>query len=264
LYGSHQLNAADANTIQCPVTNGVTYIPIPPGSGENFAGLFTVDLPTTVVKGQEFNIIVRRVTTRRSRQDVVGGDDVIPSPKVVSRKASFAAVVNKKNFRNWRYVVGTFQVRIPVTTQDVMLLPEQNTLAIMKWRLQHMAPTNRWYPVLQRYISYISGRVAGLGGDPDAIPASPNGAPIPGIDRGKVAPYTGKIREVFYDCFGEFEGFILESCDERHSFKACEKGIAEIVLRACRERMTVTVVVDQRMKIRGIIIHCCGHGSPCC
>jgi hypothetical protein len=263
MYGSHQLTAADANTIQCPVTNGVTYIPIPPGSGENFAGLFTVDLPTTVVKGQEFNIIVRRVTTRRGRQHIAGGGDAIRSARAVSRKAALAVAVNTKGVKNWRYVVGTFQVRIPVTTQEVMLLPEQNTLAIMKWRLQQMAPTNRWYPVLQRYISYISGRVAGLGGNPDAVPASPNGAPIPGIDRGKVASHTGKIRQVSYNCFGEFEGFVLESCNERRSFKACEKGIAEVVLRACRERITVTVVVEsaQRMKIRGIIIHCCGHGS---
>jgi len=263
LYGGHQLTAADANTIQCPVTNGVTYIPIPPGSGESFAGLLTVDLPTTVVTGQEFNIVIRRITTRRSRQGLAGGDIAITSPKGVSRKAGPAVVVNKSDFRNWRYVVGTFQVRIPVTTQDVMLFPEQNTLAIMKWRLQHMAPTNRWYPVLQRYISYISGRVAGLGGDPDAIPASPNGAPIPGIDRGKATSYTGKIRSILYDCFGDFEGFVLESCSERYSFKSCEKGISEVVLRACRERLTVTVGVDRsrQMRIRGITIHCCGDGS---
>jgi hypothetical protein len=81
---------------------------------------------------------------------------------------------------NWRYVVGTFQVRIPVTTREVMLPPEENTLAIMKWRLQAMSPTNRWYPVLQRYVGYVSARVAGLGGNPDAIPPSLAGVPLPG------------------------------------------------------------------------------------
>ena len=35
--------------------------------------------------------------------------------------------------------------------------------------------------------------------------------------------HTGKICEVIYDCFGDFEGFVPESCDERHSFKASEK-----------------------------------------
>ena len=61
LYPSHSLTATDNHTIACKVTGGVTYVPIPMGSGENFAGLFTVDLPTTVVTGQEFNVVVRRV-----------------------------------------------------------------------------------------------------------------------------------------------------------------------------------------------------------
>lgn len=75
-------------------------------------------------------------------------------------------------FKNWRYVAGTFQVRIPVTTKDTILAPEENTLAIMKARLQAMSPANRWYPVLQRYILYISARVDGLGGDSSSIKPS--------------------------------------------------------------------------------------------
>jgi hypothetical protein len=71
--------------------------------------------------------------------------------------------------RNWRYVVGTFQVKIPVTTSEVMLRPEENTLAIIKWRLTQLKPGNRWRPVLERYISYIAARVDGLGGDSMAI-----------------------------------------------------------------------------------------------
>jgi hypothetical protein len=58
-YSTHQLSAADANTIQFVSTTGVTYVPIPPGTGENYAGLFTVDLPPSVVAGQAFNIVVR-------------------------------------------------------------------------------------------------------------------------------------------------------------------------------------------------------------
>jgi hypothetical protein len=61
LYTSHALSAADSHTIKCKVTGGVTYVPIPTGAGQNFAGLFTVDLPMTVVTGQEFNIVVRRI-----------------------------------------------------------------------------------------------------------------------------------------------------------------------------------------------------------
>jgi hypothetical protein len=72
--------------------------------------------------------------------------------------------------KNWRYVVGNFQVRIPVTTKEVMLLPKENTLAIMKWRLESLPASNRWYPVLQRYIGYIGARVDGLGGNANEIP----------------------------------------------------------------------------------------------
>src|SRR5204862_1653266 len=64
LYSTHTLKATDTHTIQCKVTSGVTYIPIPSSSGENFAALFTIDLPTTAITGQEFNIVVRRVATR--------------------------------------------------------------------------------------------------------------------------------------------------------------------------------------------------------
>ena len=78
------------------------------------------------------------------------------------RRTAGPVIVN----RNWRYIVGTFAVEIPVTTPKVMLWPEENTLAILKWRLGEMEPTNRWVPVLKRYIGYIEGRVNGLGGNP--------------------------------------------------------------------------------------------------
>ena len=76
----------------------------------------------------------------------------------------------------WRYVVGSFAVRIPVTTPDVMLPAEENTLAIMKWRRSQMAPSNRWIPVLNRFIRLIEGRVSGLGGDPGSVEPSPWGS----------------------------------------------------------------------------------------
>jgi hypothetical protein len=61
-------------------------------------------------------------------------------------------------------------VKIPVATKEVMLPAEETTLAIFKARLGVMSPTDRWYPVLQRYISLLSARVNGLGGDANAIP----------------------------------------------------------------------------------------------
>ena len=72
----------------------------------------------------------------------------------------------------WRYVVGSFVVRIPVSTSEAMLVPESITLAIMKLRLAHLSPGNRWAPVLQRYIQYSSARLDGVGGDSSQVPPS--------------------------------------------------------------------------------------------
>ena len=182
LYGSRTLSVVDSHTIQCKVKGGVTYLPIPAGANENLAGLLTVDLPASVKTGQEFNIVVRRIATRqfsnvpvvevtaRSAIDIGGGPSSGGLAEPIVRAAPSRA-------RSYRYVVGTFQVKIPVTTADAILPAEENTLAIMKWRQQQMAPSNRWYPVLGRYIDYIAARVDGLGGDSTSILPSPNGAP---------------------------------------------------------------------------------------
>jgi hypothetical protein len=166
-YSTHQLFAADANTIQFTSTAGVTYVPIPPSTGENYAGLFTVDLPSGVVTRQVFNIVVRRLSSRQIEEP----------PPITLREAAEAAEPPGKVVENWRYVVGSFAVRIPVTTGELMLPLEENTLAIMKWRLTQIAPTSRWFPVHERYIAYIAARVDGLGGNSSAIPPSPIGVP---------------------------------------------------------------------------------------
>ena len=54
LYSTHQLSAADAFTIQSKVLHGFTFVPIPPGTGRNYAGQFSVDLPQGVKAGQKF------------------------------------------------------------------------------------------------------------------------------------------------------------------------------------------------------------------
>jgi hypothetical protein len=251
LYDTNLLTAPDSSTIQCRVTRGVTYVPIPPGSGENFAGLLTIDLPTTVVRGQVFNIIVRRVTTRQIRDQVL----------LASYDAAAEVVVapDRKLMRNWRYVVGTFQIRIPVSGKEVFLFSEENTLAVLKWRLQAMSPSNRWYPVLERYIGYVAARVDGLGGNSAAIEPSLQGVPVKGA-ADRTQRYTGKICEVFYDCFGDFEGFVLLSCcTRRHVFRSRERGIGTLALLACEKQLGVTVVVDARTRpdvICGLVLGC--------
>ena len=245
LYPISQLSAVDNNTIQCEVVKGVTYIPIPVGSGQNFSGLFTVNLPATVVKGQEFNITVRRITTRQN-----------PNQRI-NQGLGDATFIGNKGARNWRYVTGTFQVKIPVSTKEFILFPEENTLAILKWRLNAMLPGYRWFPVLQKYISYVAARVDGMGGNSASIKPSLRGVPVKRQGEEKERPsYTGKICEIIFNCFGDFEGFVLETCDCQEIFKSCEKAIGEICLRACKDRLPVSIHVNQKKKITKIIIHC--------
>ena len=145
--------------------------------------------------------------------------------------------------RNWRYVVGTFAVRIPVTTPKVMLPLEENTLAIMKWRLSEMSPANRWYPVLQRYIGYVIARINGLGGNAGTIEPSPIGVrlPLPKVERRH--PHTGKVSSLIYDRFGDFGGFcLLTEAGEEREFLSRESEIEALVRFAWQDRVVITVV----------------------
>lgn len=259
LYGVHPLSAADSNTIKCPVVKGVTYIPIPSSIGKNFAGLFTIDLPSGIRVGQEYQIKVRRISSRQMRKI----RDNIPEIKTMNNKneeITDTASQNKKFMNNWRYVTGTFQITIPVEKDEVLLVPEETTLAVLKWRLEHMPPVNRWYPILERYVEYISKRVDGFGGNASSIKPSLKGVPSKQKPTSKeIKEYRGKVREVIYDCFGDFKGFLLEQCccSECRFFESHEKSIAEIVLRACKDRLGVTVFVDiKNERIYEIAVHC--------
>ncbi|NWJ39480.1 MAG: hypothetical protein HXX12_00725 [Geothrix sp.] len=249
LYSTHTLSASDSHTLQCKVTGGVTYVPIPAGGTENFAGLFTVDLPTTVVTGQEFDVVVRRITTREDPQINLRThsmpasleEDAKGAKLKTGRHPEVKPGQDSVQPRSWRYVVGTFSVKIPVTTAEVMLRPEENTLAIMKWRLLQMAPSSRWYPVLERYITYISARVDGLGGDSKGVLPSPTGVPVKQPGKETEHTYTGKVCKVCFDCFGDFEGFVLADCCGSQTFHCRHRGVEAIVLRACKEGLRLTI-----------------------
>ena len=186
IYASHLLSAADGHTIQCETTAGVTYIPIPHVSGVNFAGLMTIDLPNTVTDGQVFDIMVRRGSTR------LGQLPTPPAPPPRAPRIAIAAPIALAPSRvgkrvapafdpetsfTWRQTLGSFQVRIPVTNRKVMLPIEEDTLAILRWRLENKPAPYRWRPVWKRMIELVEARVAGLGGDPDSIPPSLGGFP---------------------------------------------------------------------------------------
>jgi len=245
LYGSNFLSASDPHTLRCRVTGPVTYIPIPSGTGSNFAGLFTVDLPTTVVTGQEFSITVRRIATRRAPITPVPQGQALAVP---------AAAFSKRPISNWRYVVGTFAVRIPVSTKEVILWPELNALAILKWRLENMSLSNRWYPVLHRLVEITAGRVQGFGVNPNQIPPSWNGYAPPATGREPGGGHhdkhhyevAGKVVGIVYNRFGDFVGFrlITEHGHER-SFRGREREMEALVYRAWEEEILVTLRLEE-------------------
>jgi hypothetical protein len=55
------------------------------------------------------------------------------------------------------------------------------------------------------------------------------------------------VCEVVYDCFGDFEAFVLDDgCAERRVFKLREKRLIELVLRVCIDQLLLTVVVEKK------------------
>ncbi len=278
MYGVHPLTAADAHTIEVRAIEGVTYVPIPQGTGEWYAGLFTVDLPQTVRTGQEFNIVVRRIGKRPVRVSPAPPPPPPPqpvpqitsktAPKVASHRhpggnidynpsrpiapahaapAETALARTAARYRpGWeRYIVGSFQVKIPVSTGEAMLPAEETTLAILKARREALPRSNRWYPVLLRYIAQIAGRVDALNGDADDIPPSLLGylpKPVRRPCEGDLQEFTGKVCEVLFDCFGDFTGFVLDDCCERRIYESRERQIGDLALRALNERLTIMAV----------------------
>jgi hypothetical protein len=266
--GAPGISSSDAHTLIVKVEGGVSYIPIPEGAGQNFAGLFTLELPLGITTGQEFEVLVRRIATKFGKPPAPPPP---PPPKLQSppsRKHEKAAkpahvvqpdVVIQREIM-WRYVVGTFVVRIPVSTGERMLIPEYMTLAIMKWRLAHLSPGSRWAPVLERYIKYCSARLEGIGGDPSQVPPSLTWKPpLPGeggkgTGRGE-GLLCGKVIEVLFDCHGTFEGFVLDDCCEHRRVPSRERGLADLVLRACHENLTVCVKLCPKTgRIEGLAV----------
>jgi hypothetical protein len=231
IYSVKALTKADNNTLRC-VTGGVTYVPIPPGTGANFAGLLTVALPPGITDRQEFNIVVRRLTWR--------------FPAAAGR-----GPVGRE--RNWRYVVGAFQIRVPVSPPEHLLLDEENLLAVFKWKLAALPNSNRWYPVLSRYVGQIAGRVDGFGGNANSVPPSLQGIGGPqgksgggGQHHHEMLEYTGKVSGLIYNRFGDFEGFrLLTRAGHEEQFRSHEREIERLVDRAWLERIVISVFVDR-------------------
>lgn len=294
-YATAGLSVVDPHTLQCPV-GGITYLPIPKGGIANYAGLFSLEFPRGVRKGQRFDVVVRQLTNagvqivevRNTAGHKRKHDTVISYTRVRSRDPELRQTIEIRQSeppyrasdeRIWRRVYGAFQIAVPVSTRDLMRVPEERLLSVLRWIGAGISPNSRWHPVFMRYLDAIAGRVAGLGGDPHTIPPTPTGiwpGLIEGLEHGgkKGEPvsvhhhhpvhepehgeFTGKIELVIYDRFGDFEGFVLETRKgDRRRFESRETRVRDLVNRAWAERIVTTVVASDR-GVAEIILH----GAP--
>jgi hypothetical protein len=193
LYDAHRLTKVDDHTIACP-SGGLTFLPVPRGSDPNFASLLTVELPAGIHKGDVHDVTVRQLTVALSRVGdrelrnldngaVFVGDgrpaltdddgEEVEAPVALVADEGFSA--KKQDVLVWRRVLGMFKVTIPVSTKGELLGPEQRLLSVLRWILDAIPLSSRWYPVFVLYVDQIAARVRDLGGDPDEVKADPNG-----------------------------------------------------------------------------------------
>lgn len=222
---ANPLEKVDAHTIRT-TRRSVTYIPLPGGLTKLIPCLLSVQLPEGVTAGQEFRAVVQQYSGRE------------------------------------RKVIGAVELRIPVRHKEAILPGELKKLAVLKYIKTKIPQSDRWFPVFERYVRYIGDRVRGLGGDPESVEPNNHVTTRPGPRRprpdGEAQTFEGKVASLLYDCFGDFEGFVLDTCGERTIIKACEPAVEEVVRRACRERNKVTVYVSgSRSRLLQIAVHCC-------
>jgi hypothetical protein len=227
LYNGQPFSQVDDHTVRLRAT-GLTYFPIPPAPlpSPNYAGLLTLTLPGGLSVGHRFNLTIRQLTS--VEEAAPGTIALLPSATSL------------------RQVVGAFQLNVTVQSARSLLPPTERSLSFFRWVVSTMTATNRWYPVLIRYLGEIAARVESLGGNPNSVVASPTGS-VSGTTsypphHVALEEHTGKIESLIYDRFGDFEGFILETeKGEKIHFYSRERHIAELAQFVWTARILITV-----------------------
>lgn len=96
-----------------------------------------------------------------------------PDPKLIARA--------RRESAQWRETVGAFQLGIPVSVKADMIAHHLRLLSVLRWRLEKLSRKSRWHATFSRYVDLIAEKVRALGGDPWAVPATPDGV-FPGLD----------------------------------------------------------------------------------
>jgi hypothetical protein len=236
LYLRHDLARYDAHTVIC-AAQGITYMPVPPGVGSNYAGLLTVEVPPTAKRGQTYKVVTRQLRNTAARVP-------LPLPVPGLAHAEAVTVINEGDRIRWRRVIGSFQLSIPVKTKPAILPDEERLLSVLRFIFRSIPITERWHPVWKRYLDQIAGRVSALGGDPGQISGSSSGEDWKHLPPETVHCHTGKIAGLIFDRYGDFEGFVLDTKDGERRYLTRERNLAELIQRAWRDRLRITVCTE--------------------
>ncbi|MEL6125571.1 MAG: galactose oxidase early set domain-containing protein, partial [Pseudomonadota bacterium] len=122
------LQKIDAHTLRASYGD-VTFIPIPGGLNKPIPCLISIRLPSGVTAGDTHRAVVQQIAGRS------------------------------------RLILGGIEFRIPVDHAPNFLDHEIRKLSILRAIQLKMDKNDRWWPVFERYLEGIAGRVDGLGGD---------------------------------------------------------------------------------------------------
>jgi hypothetical protein len=129
----------DQSTIKLTV-GGATWIPIPGGRTLNLPALMSVKLPDTVKSGQVFRVTIHQVRGR-----------------------------DKK-------IIGSCEFRVEVSKAELILAEEAS---VFRHIVTTIPTDNRWYKLMQMYVSHLGVKVDALGGDSKTIQGNPDGSGRP-------------------------------------------------------------------------------------
>jgi hypothetical protein len=137
-----------------------------------------------------------------------------------------------------RTVRSSFDLDIRVAGGPTFVEAETRAASVLRQIGAAIGSSDRWRPVFDRYLELLAAKVVALGGhlvEPDG------GRSYPRSESGS----CGKVLEVRYDRFGDFEGFgLLLEGGERRFFKGREHAVEELVREAWLKRFVVCVLAD--------------------
>jgi hypothetical protein len=152
-----------------------------------------------------------------------------------------------------------------VSKAELILPDELRHLSVFKHIVTTIPVSNRWYPLMLRYLKVLSDRVDALGGNASSVHPNPDGSGKPYVPpRGGAGPhappgkpcppelqaccveevkYCGRVCGIEYGCDGHMTGFSITRFWRQRSFRCATGKWVNLLETASRERRVVCVTV---------------------